>query len=1453
MKQTLYSLITLLLLSISFDGLQATHFMGVDISYECTGPCTYRITHKTYYDCNGGATQTPVYPPPTVTTPAVLNAVNAPFLDFIGLSAGCVPPTPIGNWFLVSYFEVTPLCPDAINPPPGTPSSTRCDDTNPGAALFGVSEAVFTREYNFCNSPNCSGFLIEWETCCRNAAITSIANPTGATTGGIYTGETTIDLTLTPCNSSPFFQNKPVPYICAGQLFTFNQGAIDPDGDSLSYELGPCYVDPAVTVTYLNGHGPQAPLGPTWDVSVNPLTGDVTMTPTPTGAVVVGVVCIVVKEWRNGVQIGQVVRDMQITVIPNCTSSNPITGGIQPASVTIGPDSVPAFPLSYNEARTCAGSEICFDIPVISQDPNLFYTLSWNQNIPGATFTDASNSTIQNTISGAAPVATFCWTPPLTATGAYFFTVSVNDDACPVPGFNQYTIIIYVDDVLETSQALGNYVGCNEMELVALPVSTIPSIYNNIFPVTEWSGNGNLQFNPNTSDSSFNHLYPAPGLYNFNLQLQDTFGCSVVIPGFTILPGGVTADAGSDVSICSNFNFPLGTPGIPGQYYSWNPGTALSDPTLAQPTFMYPNTGSVQDTLNYILTVTDSVCTTVDYTRVIVNPTLQTSIFPNNPVICIGDQSVLSATGNILGGNTYLWSTGDTSQSITVNPTSTTTYSVVSFNNGCSSDEIFVTVNVTVGPPALVSGDFQVCPGGSTTLTASGGDSYLWSAGSFTQPSITLAGLNTDSTLWVIAYDANGCPGDTTFVTVQAYDEPIADFSTPTICQGLSSSFSDLSTINEGSIVGWTWDFDDNTTSTDQNPVHNYASPGNYDVSLTVTSSNGCVSTFTRQIVVEPVPVADFNFTNACEGDANTFQQTAGIQLGSVITGYSWNFGDSNTATGTNTSHTYAGYGYYNVTLSVVSDAGCTDDFTRTVFVNPNPIADFEIVSACEDSLVLASSASTVAGSLDYISNHDWEFGDPSSGSDNNSTRINPSHVYNSAGFYDVTLTVTTQNGCTNTIQRNIEIFPDPVANFTYDETCENVFTEFIDRSQSVPSTPIDNWSWDFGDGNEANVQFPDNKYSLTSGAGTYDVRLAVQTTAGCVDTLTQSVLINPRPYPGFAVKEVCFGDTSKFFGGADIAEGNIASWSWDFGDGSTSSLQNPEYLYTVSDIYRAGLTAVSDSGCAAQVFQNVMVSPLPNLTTITNDTVCFGNQAFLLATTEPTSVIRWYASLDDVDNKTPLYTGFTYTTPPLPLETTYYIEGLSDRGCISVPQPVTAFIYESRDLTIVPDKQVVELPFGLVNFASTSTIDLTDWSWTFGDGNTSNASDPAHEYQYPGRYEVRLQVTDINGCEMETIIPIEVKQIIEVYLPSAFTPNQDGRNDTYKIGAYNINFEAFNIQIFGRWGQKIYESSDPNFAWDGKDLQGANVPEGVYVYHVRYQDNDGNDYFDSRTITLLR
>lgn len=1423
MRNVFYRIFLPFLLIIGMGmSASATHYMGVDITYECIGPCTYRIYHKTYYDCEGGAT-TPLPGPPFA--PSSFNIVGQ------SSTGGCNAPVPIGAWQFVSYTEVTPVCPGF---------ATAC--TSPSSPVNGVLEAVFYRDYNFCNV-NCDTFQITWSSCCRNYAITSGA---GATSTAMYSGETIIDLSI-GCNSSPTFFEPPVPYICAGQPFTFNQGAFDPDFDSLSYSLGPCHeaANDVVPYSILGGYSPSQPLGSSWDVQINGFTGDVSITPQPGGAVV-GVICIVVTEWRNGVQIGQVVRDMQITVIPGCTSTNPETQGVQNLLIS----GIPANPLSFNEVRTCAGVETCFDIPVISQDPTLNYTISWNQNLVpfGATFSDPITGT-PNSVTSAQPTGRFCWTPPPGLNGAFFFAVSVRDDACPIPGFNQYTIIIYVENTLASSDAIGTPIGCNEVELNALPVSTIPSPYANIFTY-EWLGNGNLQFPFNTqlSDSSLTHLYPEPSNYFFDLTIADTFGCTTDLSGIVNLTTGVTANAGPDVTLCTDLNFAMGTPALPGQSYLWTPTTGLSSSTAARPVFNMSNLGTGQDTIDYVLEVTDGICTTFDYATVIVNPNLTVDIAPANPSVCPGDSITLTASGGIR----FQWSTGDTTASITVAPANATSYSVVAFTNGCSSPPDFVTVDVTPGPPAQIAGDFKVCPDGATTLTATGGDTYLWSAGGFTQSTITLAGLNADSTIWVIPYSNAGCSGDTVFATLETYTAPEADFSVPAVCQGSESVFADSSSVAEGGIAAWAWDFGDpasgaQNSSSQASPSHIFSQPGTYLVRLTVTSDNGCQDEMIRPVVVDPVPDADFTFSNVCQGLPNVFIDASTIAPGGTIATYVWDFGDGSApASGTNVSHVYNTYGYYNVTLTTTSDNGCTDNFTKTVFVNPNPEADFQVLSACQDSVVFASTASTVAGSLDHISTHLWNFGDPGSGAANTSTSPNPVHVYANAGVYTLTLTVTTQNGCTDLVQREVTVYPSPSADFTYDLTCANEQTRFIDLSAGGTNNPVVQRIWNLGVGGPISSTGPVRQYGTP---GTYQVMLAILTQQGCVDTVYKDVVINPVPAPLYQASRVCEGDTTDFTDLSTIVTGSITDWQWDFGDGrGASTLASPSYPYVNAGTYTSTLTLTSDSGCVSVRPQAVIVDAIPAVPDILGDTVCFSNPAFLLASAPSDVTVNWYRALD---SETRFYQGYSYVTPALPYDETYYVESVSQRGCISERVPVTGAVFSDESFAIVSSHQVIDMPLAIVNFSAVSTLPISDYSWNFGDGSTSKEVSPAHEYLFPGIYEVTLSGADANGCDLSASIIVEVKKVTGVHVPSAFSPNGDGINDEFQVGFYNVS--QFNFQVFNRWGQKVFESDNPDFRWDGKDENGVSVIEGVYVYVLKALDFDGDKIEESRTITLIR
>ncbi|RMG55719.1 MAG: PKD domain-containing protein [Bacteroidetes bacterium] len=1427
--------------------LHGTHIMGVDISYECTGPCTYRIYHRTYFDCTGSF-MVPGYVPVSSSP-----APTIPNITITGLG-NCVNPT-VGGWTLQSYEEVTPLCPDFFNPPPGVPYPTGCEGNpglNPNPPINGVAEAIYYTDVNFCNA-NCDIYTISWSDCCRNNVIDS-----GAANQGIYSSETEIDLSVSPCNSSPSFidpvtgnSRPPIAYICAGQTSTFNQGAYDPDGDSLSYELGPCFSGAGAPVTYNLGYSPTTPMGPTWNVSIDPQTGDLTFSPNPTGSEVVGVICIIVTEWRNGQVIGQVKRDMQVTVINNCASTNPVTGGVQ--DLALGVDQVPAYPLSFNEVRVCAGVEFCFEIPVISQDTALEYTMWWDQSINGATFTDAADTTVTDTVVGAEPVAQFCWTPPPGSYGTHYFVLTVRDDACPVPGLNQYTLVVYVDEVLINADAVGVPIGCNEVELSIVPNSTIPSDFSSIFPITQWSGNGNLNLNPSTSDSSLTHLYPSPGVYSYQVYLEDTFGCSITLPGIVDLQTGVTADAGPDITICSNYEFTLGTPAVAGQYYNWGPGTNLDDSTLAQPTFTYDASSGPpnQTVFNYVLEVTDSICTTYDYTSVVVNPSLQADIIAPDTVICAGDSATLIALGTLSANYTYLWSTGDTTQSITVAPNTTTTYSVILFSNGCSSLPEQQTIEVQSGPSAQISGDFRMCPGEGTSLTASGGQDYLWSAGGFTGPNITLNSIFADSTVFVVAIDAQGCPGTPTAVTLRPYPLPAPSFVSDTVCEGSSTHFQNLTSIATGTINGYQWDFGDGSAPVPGfSPVHTFEIPGTYDVQLIATSNRGCQDSVTIPVRVEATPEADFTFTNECEGLANQFVDNSTIEPVGNIANYLWDFGDDGgTGAGQTVTHVYDTFGFYNVTLTVQSAAGCSDSYTRTAFVHPNPVADFEVISACEDSVVLASSSSAVGGGLDFINDYYWNFGDPTS-STNTSTRQNPTHIYPEPAVYTIVHRITTANGCVDSVTRDVTVYPSPVADFSYDQTCENESTRFFDQSQAAPATPLTYWAWDLGVNKPVRESQNTSYRYFSDGDSTYSVMLAVRTSEGCVDTVYKDVVINPQPRTDFNASVACLFDSTTFSDQTRLASGELTSWLYDFGDGRVSTQPNPQYTYGASGFYTVTLTTVSDSGCTNSRTKQVEVRALPEIADIRNDSTCFGDQATLLAIADPSVRLDWLYSLDDAE---PFHTGNVYTTPPLPFETTYFVRPVSnDRyGCVNTPQPITAFVYEDETLELFSSAEIVEMPLAIIEFGTGSTVPLTEWRWNFGDGNTSNSPTPAHEYAVPGRYKVTATVTDVNGCVTTLDKVVEVKEVTTVAMPTAFSPNGDGINDFFRAGLYNM--QDFNIQVFNRWGRKIYESDDPNFAWDGTTLDGKPVREGVYVYVVNAIDFRGTQYTESRTLTVIK
>ena len=409
------------------------------------------------------------------------------------------------------------------------------------------------------------------------------------------------------------------------------------------------------------------------------------------------------------------------------------------------------------------------------------------------------------------------------------------------------------------------------------------------------------------------------------------------------------------------------------------------------------------------------------------------------------------------------------------------------------------TTDCSILPP-LVENDGPYCVGETINLTANGqsGASYSWSGpGGFTSnlqsPSrvnCTMAMAGTYTCTITVGNQSNSATTD-----IVVYAQPTANFTNTTVCAGNATVFTNTSTTNPSgqSIGSYQWDFGDGSTGTGASQSHTYAAPGTYQVTLTVSTGNGhCTDQVTKTVTVEPNPTADFTATTVCQGEATQFTSTS---TGQSINSYQWNFGDGQNGMGQNTTHVYTTPGTHQVTLTVQTSGGCTDQITQTVTVNAQPTASFNATTVCEGEATQFTSTSTGGNSFQ------WNFGDNSTG-----TGQSANHTYAHAGTYQATLTVQSDGGCSDQITQTVVVNALPTASFTANNVCQGTPIQFNSTSTG---DQINSYQWTFGDGQNGTGQSVSHNYTS---AGSYPVTLTVQTAGGCTDTYTQNVEVYAMP-----------------------------------------------------------------------------------------------------------------------------------------------------------------------------------------------------------------------------------------------------------------------------------------------------------------------------------------------------
>lgn len=561
--------------------------------------------------------------------------------------------------------------------------------------------------------------------------------------------------------------------------------------------------------------------------------------------------------------------------------------------------------------------------------------------------------------------------------------------------------------------------------------------------------------------------------------------------------------------------------------------------------------------------------------------------------------------------------------------------------------------------------------------------------------------------------------------------------------------------------------------------IYSYKLPGSYTANTPGTypirviaenpTADGCngVQEIDYDLEIFDQPNADFSFsTNGCVSSPVSFTGAADNTGGRPLQSWFWDFGDGNTdQSGANVAHTYAAASSYQVKYAVLTDVGCKSDTAiRTVELLDPPIADFDIVDpACAGKPVLfndGSSAPSGSNLVKWI----WNFGDgtPVVTVNNNNPQ---SHSFATPGTYTISLQVETASGCLSQVfTRSISIHPNPVVDFNLPAVVclPGGEASFISQSSISDGTESQfTYSWNFGDGAApAAVANPTHQFSAT---GPFNISLQVTSGAGCSTTATKLLqTIYEEPQAAFqADAEICFGDTLQLTDQSSAAGATITGWTWDFGDGTGSTMQNPQKLYSAPGRYTVTLRVVSDKGCQSVTriaTQEIEVMALPVADFVQVGTACVGREIWFRdnASTASGTLIQWNWTFGNNGTGQANQPGHQIGT--IYNQVTDFIVGLqvlTDKGCISQvkrdtvtvhPNPVASF--EAASIC-VNDRNA---PF--VDASTVSTGSISTWHWNFGDPNanannpnTANTAQATHHYTLPGTYTSTLIAGSAAGC----------------------------------------------------------------------------------------------------------
>ncbi len=664
---------------------------------------------------------------------------------------------------------------------------------------------------------------------------------------------------------------------------------------------------------------------------------------------------------------------------------------------------------------------------------------------------------------------------------------------------------------------------------------------------------------------------------------------------------------------------------------------------------------------------------------------------------------------------------------------------------------------------------------------------------------------------------------------VEVFPLPLASAIIEDSCQSYEVRFIDKSA---GSIISREWDIG-NDGSIDYNTsefTHDFQAPGDYEVHLQVINAQGCIDDTVFQVSLYEGFTAAFDVQDACFGNwTHFFDRTE-----PAPDTWEWHFGDGDTSTAPNPVHYYADSGSYIVKLYVTSGE-CIDSIEKKIYINKSLKVDFTAEDVC-----VGEGMQFVNNSTDFestIKEYQWDFGDGTM-----SVERAPLHIYDEPGTYQVSLRVTSDKNCVDSLTKEVVVHAAPLASFVVEDSCMSYAVELIGKTPGN----ILSWEWDIDGDGTVDLNGKNAAYTF-QGPGTYPVSLRVRNENGCVDDTTMTIRLGVLPSIGFEATEVCLGELTRF---TDLTEPAPDSWHWEFGDGNFSEEQNPTYTYTEAGDYQV-LLVIEVAGCTDSLMQHVRVNPLPlvdfaGTDLIGCDSICAKLEDISTIASGEIVSRQWHFS--DGSQKTGEEIVACYTGVNTAKHISVSLTVTSDKACANtVQKPDFISVYPSPTAAFTMNPPVADV-HNTIQFINESQ-DGSAWEWRYGDGGAAYTRDGRHRYEEPGTYLVTLSVQNEWDCIDTASKSILIQPIYTYYVPSAFSPNGDGINDFfYPMG--NGKQEQ-SIAIYDRWGALIYSGTEINSQWDGR-FKGAKVLQGVYMYKITITDVKGEVHTYQGDVTVL-